>query len=139
MEARLVLREGSSAKFEIIQFHLLSDALLICTVDQDLALLPYPSITYIYIDESLETPDHLLGIIAVIPEMPPNCILIYSEDSQGNGSIMQLLGFTAAFMNHKKILWPKLLRKRVFQLAKRKKRMKKSLPEDLSRTSFSKY
>ncbi|CAG5108216.1 Oidioi.mRNA.OKI2018_I69.chr1.g3689.t1.cds [Oikopleura dioica] len=67
MEARLVLRE---------------DALLICTVDQDLALLPYPSITYIHMDESLESPDHLLGIIAVIPEMPPNCILIYSEDSQ---------------------------------------------------------
>ena len=57
--------------------------MLICTVDQDLALLPYPSITYIYMDESLEEPDHLLGIIAVIPEMPPNCILIYTEDCQG--------------------------------------------------------
>ena len=57
--------------------------ILICTVDQDLALLPYPSITYIHMDESLETPDHLLGIIAVIPEMPPNCILIFTEDSQG--------------------------------------------------------
>jgi hypothetical protein len=57
--------------------------MLICTVDQDLALLPYPSITYIHMDESLETPDHLLGIIAVIPEMPPNCILIYTEECQG--------------------------------------------------------
>ena len=57
--------------------------MLICTVDQDLALLPYPSITYIHMDESLETPEHLLGIIAVIPEMPPNCILINTEECQG--------------------------------------------------------